>query len=39
MKAKLHKMESGYILSLNGDIDDPVKAIESILEIMEKKIS
>ena len=23
MKAKLHKMESGYILSLNGDIDDP----------------
>jgi hypothetical protein len=23
MKGKLHKMESGYILSLNGDIDDP----------------
>ena len=23
MKAKLHKMLSGYILSLNGDIDDP----------------
>jgi hypothetical protein len=23
MKANLHKMDSGYILSLNGDIDDP----------------
>jgi uncharacterized protein YktA (UPF0223 family) len=23
MKGKLHKMVSGYILSLNGDIDDP----------------
>jgi hypothetical protein len=31
MKAKLHKMESGYILSLNGDIDDPYAIVNKEL--------
>jgi hypothetical protein len=31
MKAKLHKMESGYILSLNGDIDDPYAIVNKKL--------
>ena len=31
MKAKLHKMESGYILSLNGDIDDPYAIVNEEL--------
>jgi hypothetical protein len=31
MKAKLHKMVSGYILSLNGDIDDPYAIVNEEL--------
>lgn len=31
MKGKLHKMESGYILSLNGDIDDPYAIVNKEL--------
>lgn len=31
MKAKLHKMVSGYILSLNGDIDDPYAIVNKEL--------
>jgi hypothetical protein len=31
MKGKLHKMESGYILSLNGDIDDPYAIVNKQL--------
>jgi hypothetical protein len=31
MKAKLHKMESGYILSLNGGIDDPYAIVNKKL--------
>ena len=31
MKGKLHKMESGYILSLNGDIDDPYAIVNKHL--------
>jgi uncharacterized protein YktA (UPF0223 family) len=31
MKGKLHKMVSGYILSLNGDIDDPYAIVNKEL--------
>ena len=31
MKGKLHKMVSGYILSLNGDIDDPYAIVNKQL--------
>jgi len=31
MKGKLHKMVSGYILSLNGDIDDPYAIVNEEL--------
>ena len=31
MKAKLHKMLSGYLLSLNGDIDDPYAIVNEQL--------